>query len=164
MKKNILIPTDFTIGSLALIPKMVSLNADHQLNILLLHVLRLSYNVHELLFLNRYMSRHMLMSSAFAEACEVLEKRYESFNLNINTRVVYGDTHRYLRNILEAENIDEIYMREDIILSLPSPYSVHMRPLLNKMPVPVTYISNIDISSINTVLDPLNIETFKSSK
>lgn len=162
MEKNILVPTDFTVRSLAILPKVVSLNTGARLNVLLFHVLKMSYNLTELLFVGRYAGEHNLISKDFAEACEILEKKYQGQRLSINTRIAYGDTQRYVKNILEAEEIEEIYMHEDIILSLPDDESVPMQPLLGKSGLPITYVSNYEIEHGSATLNTLSIEQFKS--
>lgn len=164
MVRNILIPTDFTARSLAIIPKVMSLRSDHKLNILLFHVLYVRFNAHELLFMNRYLGGRKLVSKEFVEACEVLEQRFQSLKVSINTRIAYGSTLPYIKNIIQAEEISEIFMHDDIILSLPSENSVHMEPLLKKTGVPVTYISDVEIKSVYKTLETLTANTYKQKK
>lgn len=162
MARNVLIPTDFTIKSLSTIQALMDNERSSEVNIVLLHILDLEYDIIELLFLNQFVKPYSLVSEDFNEACEVLKKKYQSRILSLKIRFAYNDSRGYLRNVLESEGIDEIIIPEAIELELPSKRSVPMPKVLKKLGYPVYSIPEEKISETYSVLSALNVQVIKA--
>lgn len=162
MTRNVLIPTDFTIKSLSAVQALLSMEQECEMNVVLLHILKLENSVIELLFMNQFVKPYTLVSDEFEEACEVLKKKYQSRLLSLNIRFAYNDGKAYLKNVLESEAIDEIVLAETIDLDMPSKRSVEMPSLLKKLGYPIYNIPEDKIIETYTSLSALNIQAIKA--
>ncbi len=162
MARNVLIPTDFTIRSLTAIQALMENERGDEVNIVLLHILDLEYDIIELLFLKQFVKPYSLVSNEFDEACEVLKKKHQSRLLSLKIRFAYNDSKAYLRNVLESEAIEEIIIPEAIELELPSKRSVPMVKVLKSLGYPVYSIPEEKISENYSVLSALNVQVIKA--
>lgn len=162
MARTVLIPTDFTIKSLSTIQALMENEHGEEVNIVLLHILDLEYDIIELLFLNQFVKPYSLISDEFDEACEVLKKKHQSKLLSLSIRFAYNDGKGYLRNVLESESVGEIVISEAIELGLPSKRSVPMIKVLKSLGYPVYCIPEEKISENYSVLSALNVQVIKA--
>lgn len=162
MARNVLIPTDFTIRSLSAIQALMENKHDREVNIVLLHILDLEYDIIELLFLNQFVKPYSLISDEFEEACEVLKKKHRSRLASLKVRFAYNDGKSYLRNVLKSEGIDEIIIPEAIELELPSKRSVPMIKVLKSLGYPVYCIPEEKMTENYSVLSALNVQVIKA--
>jgi hypothetical protein len=120
---TILIPTDFSIKSLKLINCATQRFADRPLHIILVHAIEPDHSIGGLLMLNKRLDVHRLYSAEFLEACEVLRNKYASQIHKIRIEFYYGSTKAYLKNFLQARNIEAILLPSDYKFNTPSPAS-----------------------------------------
>ncbi len=135
--KHILIPTDFTIKSLKLIRAAVDRFPGEALHITLVHALEPDNSISGLLMMSKRLSVHQLCPQEFTEACEVLRNKYTSVVQRIKVEFYYGATKAYLRNFLEARNIDAVLLAKDYTLKKPSKSSKDLYPELVNSGYPV---------------------------
>lgn len=138
--KKILIPTDFTIGSLNIVSHIVAVHKDIPLKIVLFHVLDAPFYPVELLFAATRNKHHDVVSEKFKEACEMLKNKYNDSIKSIRVKFSIGATKSYVKSIIEAEGISAIYMAADIELTKPSKRSADMLSLLPKLGLDIEYV------------------------
>jgi hypothetical protein len=110
--KTLLIPTDFNIKTLSVIPNLVERYASEKLNILLVHMIKITGSMHELLMLSRRSSDYQLISDEFFHSCTRLKAQYENIN-SIKIEFFYGSTLAVFKSFLEAGNVDAIAVLDD---------------------------------------------------
>ena len=135
--KSILIPTDFSIKSLQLVRAAVERFPGTQLDITLVHALEPDHSISGLLMMTKRLGVHQLYTPEFTEACEVLRNKYASAVSRIRVEFYYGVTKRYLKDFLEARNVEAILFAGDYALKLPSKDSRNFYPELAASGYPV---------------------------
>lgn len=131
MKKNVLIPTDFSIESLNVVKSLLSNETDGcRYNIVLLHGIRLTDSITELLFFSRSQLLESLSSSSFKEACYVIRNKYASRINAMRTDVFTGTTQAAFNDYLLANNIDEVYIPGRYKLELKDKKSFDILPYI----------------------------------
>jgi len=114
MKKlNIIIPSDFTLSSLNIIPVLAERYPDQKLNISLVHFLQLSDSISDLLLLSRRSREYQLISDEFYAGCTMLKNDYADRIENITPDFFYGNTVAVFKNYLEEKETGLIAMPEN---------------------------------------------------
>ena len=106
--KNILIPSDFSLQSLACIEDLVHKFRSEQLNIVFVHVFLLSNSVVDLMLLSRRRKEYTYISDEFWSSCKRMESRYWQQINSIKVDCFYGSTVAVFKNYLESHKIDLI--------------------------------------------------------
>lgn len=107
---NILIPSDFTLSSLNIIPALVERYPKQKLNITFAHFLQLSDSISDLLLLSRRSREYRLISDEFYAGCTMLKNDYPDQIVNLTPDFFYGNTIAVFKNYLEAKETDLIAM------------------------------------------------------
>lgn len=110
---NILIPSDFTLSSLNIIPALVERYPNQQLNIALVHFLQLSDSISDLLLLSRRSREYKLISDEFYAGCTMLKNDYPEQIAKLTPDFFYGNTVAVFKNYLEAQEVALIAMPEN---------------------------------------------------
>lgn len=107
--KRVLIPTDFTVGSLKMIQHALQHYEQSKIQVILFHLLELPTSITDLMFLRRKKAEYAAaVSKDFYEAVEVLKNRYSSRLDSIDIKFEYGFTLAWFKNFLEGNGIDAI--------------------------------------------------------
>lgn len=137
--KHILIPTDFTMGSL----NVLRFGADafnDELTITLLHFMEMPDSISDLLMLPREASNFNLISPEFREGISLIQNRYGSQIKRIRNDFFVGDGRRQFKNYLEHQKIDSIIYPENYDLKMISKRSYNPEKLIWNTNWPVKYI------------------------
>ena len=137
--KHILIPTDFTLGSL----NVLRFGADafnDELTITLLHFMEMPDSITDLLMLPRETSNFNLISPEFREGISLILNRYGSQIKRIRNDYFVGNGRRQFKNYLEHHKIDTIVFPENYKMSMPSKRSYNPEQLIWNTNWPVKYI------------------------
>lgn len=134
--KNILIPTDLTIESLQLLSEAIRSNPGEELKIVLIHGLRASDSIQDLLFFKRDNKSEDLIKRDFKNAYEIIKNRNASSVKSFQIEFYGGFTNSAMRNFIEAHQIDEIYLPRGYKFKQASPRSFDLTSLLKGHPVP----------------------------
>jgi hypothetical protein len=110
---NIIIPSDFTLSSLNIIPVLIERYPKQKLNISLVHFLQLSDSISDLLLLSRRSREYQLISDEFYAGCTMLKNDYADQIENIIPDFFYGNTIAVFKNYLEEKETDLIAMPEN---------------------------------------------------
>ena len=105
---NILIPTDFSLTSLKVIPALLQQQPAQQFNIVLVNFLGLSDSITDLLMLSRRSRERELITQEFMDECTKLSREYADQILCLQTEFFYGTTIAVFKNYLEAREITQI--------------------------------------------------------
>jgi hypothetical protein len=103
--KSILIPTDFKIASLTCIPDLCQQLKDEALNLVFIHLFKVSDSITDLLMLNRRNREYEYISDDFYLQCENIKASFPQVK-HIKIDFFYGSTIAMFRNYLEGNGID----------------------------------------------------------
>ena len=106
--KNVLIPTDFTIESLENIGRLAESLPKEKLNIRLVHFIKLSDSMSELLLLSQRTRERKLITDEFIMHSEEWRRKYGSQIQSVLVECFYGSTVAVFKNYLEGFDIDAI--------------------------------------------------------
>jgi hypothetical protein len=110
---NILIPTDFSLASLEVIPALINQNPGKKYCIVLVNFLGLSDSITELLMLSRRSRDYEHITQEFMDKCTRLSNEYKSQIECLQTEFFYGNTVAVFKNYLEAREIHQIAKLKD---------------------------------------------------
>jgi hypothetical protein len=111
--KTLLIPTDFTYQSLQSIPVIAQQYYPQKLDIILVHMLKITDSISELLMLSRRSAEYKHIPDNFYVRCRELEKDYSHLINRIHIDIFYGSTVAVFNNYLDAHQIDGIVTPHD---------------------------------------------------
>ncbi|MEN0053712.1 MAG: hypothetical protein AAGC65_08585 [Mucilaginibacter sp.] len=106
--KTLLIPTDFTYQSLQSIPEIAQQYYPQKVNIMLVHMLKITDSISELLMLSRRSTEIRQIPDNFYIRCRDLEKDYSHLIERIHIDIFYGSTIAVFNNYLDAHEVDGI--------------------------------------------------------
>jgi hypothetical protein len=110
MATTILIPTDFCVESLNTLKLALRSLENERVNVILMYSEILPDSITELLFYNSKDTIKKLKTAEFEEALAVIKNRYESKLISVEFEVFQGTTSRILRNFVEANDVDHIFI------------------------------------------------------
>ncbi|ACU05862.1 MULTISPECIES: hypothetical protein [Pedobacter] len=105
--KTILIPTDFNASTLKCIPQVCSNMKGTPVNIVFVHLFRLSDSITDLLMLSRRSREFEYVSADFHKGCHELKRQLPEIK-SFSIEFFYGTTLSMFRNFLEANEVDYI--------------------------------------------------------
>ncbi|MDR6941204.1 hypothetical protein [Mucilaginibacter pocheonensis] len=111
--KTLLVPTDFTYQSLQSIPTIAQQYYPQKLNIVLVHMLKITDSISELLMLSRRSAEYRHIPDNFYIRCRELEKDYSHLINKISIDFFYGSTLAVFNNYLDGHQIDGIVTPHD---------------------------------------------------
>ncbi len=103
--KKILVPTDFSIGSLNVIHSIAA-RFNEPVQVILFHAVYVSNNISDLLFMTRNI-KQTYITNDYREACEILKNKYFS-RIHLKTDFFFGSSSMAFNNFVEANNADYI--------------------------------------------------------
>jgi len=130
--KHVLIPTDFTIGSLQTVHAAIVHFPEDEIKISLLHLLEMPNGIGDLLMRAVRREPTHLITSDFQKACEIIRNKYGHKIQQMDVLFRYGSTRNYVQNLLEGLDVDAIVLDPEAKLGSPHSSSVDMYPLLKK--------------------------------
>ncbi|RFZ90386.1 hypothetical protein D0C36_21580 [Mucilaginibacter conchicola] len=110
--KTILIPTDYQASSLDCVPAICSRFKDEELNLIFVHVFKLSDSLTDVLMLSRRSREYEQVSDEFFNRMEALRKQYTQIN-NVKIEFLYGSTLNMFKTFIEANEVDAVIELED---------------------------------------------------
>jgi hypothetical protein len=111
--KTLLIPTDFTQQSIQGIPALVHQYYPEKVNIVLVHMLKITDSLSELLMLSRRSVEYRHIPDNFYTRCSELQNKHSHLINHIAINFFYGSTIAVFSNYLEANEVDAIVRPHD---------------------------------------------------
>lgn len=141
MTRTLLIPTDFSVGSLVLAQRALEKSdSEAPVNVLLVHGYSLSNGITDLLFLSSSRILESLNTSAFSEAIEILKNKYASKIDTFKTDLFFGGTQAAFNNYVEAKRVEKAYVADGYRVQSPSRSSFDVTPYILKSKIDTTSI------------------------
>lgn len=146
--KRVLIPTDFTVGSLQIVFDYLAQSADEPVDVVLVCGQSMSDSISELLGFSKddYLSK--VQSSDFLKACQLLRTRFEHKLVDLYADVIYGSQDRYIRNYLKGGRIDVVVMPHAYTFSKVDKTQEVMRAIYRNIRIETQKLVSID--TVNT--------------
>ncbi|MDN3580978.1 hypothetical protein [Mucilaginibacter flavus] len=111
--KTLLIPTDFTQQSIQDIPELARQFYPQKVRVVLVHMLKITDSISELLMLSRRNVEYRQIPDNFYKRCREIETKHNHLINNIAITFFYGSTVAVFNNFLEANEIDAIVKPHD---------------------------------------------------
>ncbi|MFD1257282.1 hypothetical protein ACFQ3S_10785 [Mucilaginibacter terrae] len=130
--KTLLIPTDFNIKSLNCIPALRKRYYPEKVNIVLVHMMKITDNMQELLMLSRRSTEYQHISEEFYNTCARLRQNNKNSIHNIRIEFFYGSTVAVFKNFLEANEVDAIVLLNNYRYALLNKNSIDPAQLVTR--------------------------------
>ncbi|MDA3613701.1 hypothetical protein [Polluticaenibacter yanchengensis] len=134
MAQTILIPTDFSIGSLQVLKEFLNKQEDNsKVNIIFAAGYTTSSSISDLLFFSKHRIIKTLNLDAFDDAVKIIENKYNN-KVNL-TKIEFftGWNQRSFINFLEGNDVDQIiYSKEEQLKSIHKSW-FDITPLVRKI-------------------------------
>lgn len=137
--KTILIPTDFNASALNCIPDLCASMNEKELNIIFVHLFRLSDSITDLLMLSRRSREFEHISDDFHTQCAELKRSFPMIK-SIRIEFFYGSTLSMFKNFLEANDVDCILHPDFCVCEKLNKSSIDPSSLVVKSGLPTVTI------------------------
>jgi hypothetical protein len=155
--KTLLIPTDFNPASLNCIPGLLQRYAPEKTEIILVHMMKVTDNIGELLMLSRRSSEYRHISEDFYKACAKLKQQHAGTINNIRIEFFYGSTVAVFKNFLEDNEVDAIVMLEDYNYRMLNNNSTEPALLANRSGCELIYASCNESAAVTAMTPQENL-------
>lgn len=145
--KTLLIPTDLELASLKCLPEVTNRYYPEKLNIVLVHMIKMTDSITELLMLSRRTSEHKKLTPEFISTFTDFQENHSDVIEHIRVEFFYGSTVSAFKNFLEANGIEEVINIKNYSFKLPTKQSIDPSDLINKCREKTV---SIDFSTIKT--------------
>jgi hypothetical protein len=133
--KTILIPTDFNPSALNCIPDLCKSIGEKELNIIFVHLFRLSDSITDLLMLSRRSREFEYINDEFHKRYQELKAGFPEIK-SIRIEFFYGSTLNMFKNFLEANAVDCILHPDFCSCEKLNKASIDPRILVSKSGLP----------------------------
>jgi hypothetical protein len=137
--RTILIPTDYSVTALDYIANLCNHSGDEELNIIFLHVFKLSDSISELLMLSRRSREFEQISDGFYQRCEELKMEYPQIR-SFRMEFLYGNGLNMFRNFLETNKIDAVLNLSNCDVAKTNKSGIDPQILIQRCGLPVLNI------------------------
>ncbi|MBL4676808.1 MAG: hypothetical protein JKY70_11495 [Mucilaginibacter sp.] len=110
--KTILIPTDYQASSLECVPAICNRFKGEELNLIFVHVFKLSDSITDIMMLSRRSREYEQVSDEFFNTMEALRKQYTQIN-DVKIEFLYGSTLSMFKTFIELNEVDVVIELED---------------------------------------------------
>jgi hypothetical protein len=155
--QTLLIPTDFNTKSVDCIPELTQRYYPEKVNILLVHMMKITDCAQELQILSRRSAEYQHISEEFYTTCTTLKHKYADRINDIRVDFFYGSTVASFKNFLEVNEVDSIIMLENYIYNQLNKDSIQPGILVSRSGVEVINVScnkaaRPDVAKANSML------------
>jgi hypothetical protein len=111
MKRNVVIPTDFSMDALKTLKEVLQHSQDNQqYNIILLHSALLDDSITDLMFYSKGKLLKKYSNEAFDHAVEIIQNKFGDRINSLRVDLFTGFTQSAWDNFVEANQVDMIYI------------------------------------------------------
>lgn len=151
---NILIPTDFSAGSIQLAEQALENLNVNSVNIVFFHLFELPYSEFELLDPCRKKPYADAMTDNFRQACKQLKEQHSKNIQKVCFKFLEGNSAPLFRNFADANEIDMIYCPEHYVFKPVHKLSADPRPVFKKSGVNIIREQVTEVYETTRVLQP----------
>jgi hypothetical protein len=144
--KNILVPTNLTVGSLSVVQYALHQFKGYAFNITLLHVLPLPDAISDLLMLSRKSDENEHIPAEFHEAVQRLTLLFPLRISSIQIEHQYGLSASILSQIITSKEIDLILHCKTVFKSAANSDEQKLLKLLDESAYPVLYVPEVPLT------------------
>jgi hypothetical protein len=138
--KTILIPTDYQASAFDCIPSVISQLQSEEINLVFVHMFKLSDSVADLMMLSRRSREYEKVSDEFYKQCNQTKAEYPQIT-NIKIEFLYGSTLSMFRDFLENNDVDAVVETESCSFSAIHKTSINPTVLVQKCGLPVISVN-----------------------
>ncbi len=138
--RKILVPTDFSVRSLMLVPETIEKAKNERIEILLLHAIVQSSSITDLLFFSEAQFLKTAQSDEFTDACRLIQNKYDQQLKSIYPRIFIGNNQSNFNKFLNANKIEEAIIMNKFEMNFKSKQSFDPSNLLKKSQVKLNEI------------------------
>lgn len=149
--KKIIIPNDFSVKSLTLLRKVLE-STDEKYEIILLHGIAPSNAFTDLLYFRKGKLIEELISDEFDQALSMLKNKFANRFQKIYFDIIISSNRNYFNDYITANNVDAIFVPEDIELDLKHKRSFALAPVFDKCDIPVKRFRLLDTPTATSFL------------
>lgn len=142
--KTVLIPTDFSLGSLNVAKTVIEKYAQNnsKVNVLMVHAVDISDSITDLLFFSKGKMLSQLSDTPFKEGCSVLRNGFSEHLNSLRVDLFTGFTQSSFNAYLHANQVDTILYAEPKLFQRTHKSSVDVHRFFSKAPCKVEYIQH----------------------
>ncbi|MES2268802.1 MAG: hypothetical protein V4520_18705 [Bacteroidota bacterium] len=145
--KTVLIPTDYQAPSLDSIHAVCRQFKNEELNLVFVHVFKLSDSYSDLLMLSRRSREYEKVSDEFYRYCNVLRAQYPQIK-NIRIEFLYGSTLSMFKDFIEHNEVDLVLESDSDTFTPIHQSSVDPGLLIKRSGLPVINVPKGDYASM----------------
>ena len=138
--KTILIPTDFSTAAFSCIPALCNQYKTERLQLVFVHMFRLSDSISDLLMLSRRNKEYGYIPEDFFQQCHNIKEQFPQLD-TVKIEFFYGSTLANFREFLTAHNVTHLLSPENCSFSKLNALSVEPSTLLDKTGLPIIRIT-----------------------
>jgi len=131
--KTVLIPTDFELASLDCLSEVTNRYYPEKLNIILVHMVKMTDSITELLMLSKRRVEYENITDEFKETFNDFKQNNNHLVSGIRIEFFYGNTIAAFENFLEANDVDEIINIKNYNFKLTTKNSIDPTILVKKI-------------------------------
>ncbi|MBD1393176.1 hypothetical protein [Mucilaginibacter glaciei] len=139
--KTILIPTDYQAISLNSVDAVCSQLKGEDLNLIFIHLFKLSDSVTDLLMLSNRSREYEKVNDAFYERLTRMQAQYPQIK-SVRIEFFYGSTLSMFRNFLEANEVDAVAYDQNSAANPIHKSSIDPSVLVSKTGLPIISTTN----------------------
>jgi hypothetical protein len=139
MSKTILIPTDFSVGSLSALKHTLAETGPDGVNVVLMHARLLSTSITDLLFHSPHKALAEQLRPEFNDALAILRNRFEGRVHGVKLALFHGRTVSAFRQFAQSHSVDEVHVPRGHALRLEGAAFDPM-PLIRRSGLPVVEV------------------------
>ena len=142
MSKTILIPTDFSIGSLNLVKEAArAVTGEEGVRLLLVHGVYLPDSIVDLLFFSKQRLIDDMVSKDFRDACRIIHHKYYSQISAIQIELFTGYTQAAFQGLVDGFGIARAYVPKDHQVKPVGARSFDVMPFIRRSGVAITEVA-----------------------
>lgn len=141
MSKTILIPTDFSIGSLNLVKEAARAVTGESVRLLLVHGVYLPDSIVDLLFFSKQRMIDAMATKDFNDACRIVRHKYYSQVSAIQIELFTGFTQSAFQGLVDGFGVEQAFVPKSYPMKASFPRSFDIMPFIRRSRITLTEVA-----------------------
>jgi hypothetical protein len=141
MSKTILIPTDFSIGSLNLVKEAARTVTGENVRLLLVHGVYLPDSIVDLLFFSKQRLIDEMATKDFNDACRIIHHKYYSQVSAIQIELFTGSTQAAFQGLVDGFGVEQAFVPKSYPMKPGTPRSFDVMPFIRRSGIALTEVA-----------------------